>query len=923
MALTFTNSRPAQQANSLYNRPARQEPPIVKNQAQQAISRLYTQAKVKWGDAFDLPDTIDMARLSKSIEAMNNGAVRVQYDAATGGVMGWFAPQTQTPATNQMPKLGASSPATSYAAAQANNVNAARGIAQNASVNLNNLVTIKDNATPQLANPTATINASNSATQPKPSNMLPSALDISNSGLSSTPLDRYNAQSAPGASAEKGSSIWLPTSHMGAITSESINNINVNAPKGNSFLENLKVVGENIKDGFMQGPRLVGGAVKGAIETLLSPANMAQSAAQTVPEDVRGLLPGSGYVGLAPELQNSFDSIGWTQKAATTVDNITNKYVPKPTTTGGKIGAVLADEAGRAVPAVLIGKGTGAANALVGNSAARAAGFAQSFSRSVTGGESFEGATINAVADYASEVVGGKVFGKVSEKINNPALRMAAESAGEGLEENISGSIQSFAKGEQYSLEQAKTDFALGAGVGAIIGAGDAAISGLRNQYNQSKAQKAINSDAAATSAANNTTPITDSSRLLPPASSTAIESGSETPQLPASTTPNLLPSSSATSIANNDVDITSDNAAEWEIIGFAAQPGVFVSPDAINGTQPNTNTPTNNGTSLETDTNTTTATAVQDNPFLGIFVENSPVEQSVAQETPVSEQTETQEANIAVQNDTNVPQINVPPVTPYEPIRMWQNNQDVSSVFDNPVNAVNTETVASVGDYTKGELGDAIKSALKPEFQDQEIGNIYNLMDNLEASTRTFAPDRDEVFEIDYNPRIDYAPDEETVSPEPQTQPLETPVIPGEFSTLDTPNIQVANPTEIPNQNETPIQTDEPNERETVSAPNIRTPEQQLRRSLIDSDISNMLNNQQEENLQNSPRRLLDPTKAGNAAPVITSTTTPTQPIIRQDERDRVLKSGTSDFFLGRGSTGRIFESDSYNTTFGGLSSY
>lgn len=159
--------------------------------------------------------------------------------------------------------------------------------------------------------------------------------------------------------------------------------------------------------------------------------------------------------------------------------------VPQPETKAEKFAAQASDALGEAIPAVAAAIATGGTSAILsGTAASYTAGAANAFSSDLLAKGDVKSALITGGAEAISEIIGGKTLNKAASSISKIADTAktaaggiaskvggwAVDTVGEGIEEVLSGGIQGIFKGEDYTPEQAKSDFALGATVGGILG---------------------------------------------------------------------------------------------------------------------------------------------------------------------------------------------------------------------------------------------------------------------------------------------------------------------------------------------------------------------------------------------------------------------------------------------------------------------
>lgn len=180
-------------------------------------------------------------------------------------------------------------------------------------------------------------------------------------------------------------------------------------------------------------------------------------------------------------------------KANTAIQGWTDSWVPAPESGAAQFAATAFDAAGEAVPAVATALATGGSSALFGGTVlSRTMGALNAASTDVLeqGGDFGSALTIGAL-EYASETIGGKLFDQTASKIASAgtgaakAAGAAINVAGEGLEENISGIGNAILTGNSYGLSDAITDFGIGAAVGGIMQGGISAANAVSNTVAQ------------------------------------------------------------------------------------------------------------------------------------------------------------------------------------------------------------------------------------------------------------------------------------------------------------------------------------------------------------------------------------------------------------------------------------------------------
>lgn len=208
----------------------------------------------------------------------------------------------------------------------------------------------------------------------------------------------------------------------------------------------------------------------------------------------------------------------WVSDANAAIENWTNSYIPAPESGAAEFAAKVADALGGALPTAAVGYATaGLGGVLIGNPLTYATGAANAFTSEYIESGDYGAALISAGTETLSEIVGGKTIGKLAAGISNPVLSSGVDAIGEGLEEVFGGALSSALTGSGYSLEDAANEFAVGATVGGIMAGGAHAVNAVSSsvskntsdassgkstasevQTNQNAATQAeVNSDAA------------------------------------------------------------------------------------------------------------------------------------------------------------------------------------------------------------------------------------------------------------------------------------------------------------------------------------------------------------------------------------------------------------------------------------------
>jgi hypothetical protein len=237
-----------------------------------------------------------------------------------------------------------------------------------------------------------------------------------------------------------------------------------------------------------QAKRTPGGVAQGIIKTMAAPG----MALEALPKNAKDFLhidtaggkhfmPANpdGTAAKTPDAKPITTATSLFNKA---VEDFTNSKVSAPQSAGAKFAAKAADALGEALPATMAAAITGGGSAsaiFAGNALSHGMGAANAFSTELLEGSGNAGrAAIAGAAEWGAEAIGGAVFNRAAGKLADAgglagkAAGFAADTLGEGFEENISGVAQSILTGEPYTAAQAVDDFAIGATVGGVISGG-------------------------------------------------------------------------------------------------------------------------------------------------------------------------------------------------------------------------------------------------------------------------------------------------------------------------------------------------------------------------------------------------------------------------------------------------------------------
>lgn len=209
----------------------------------------------------------------------------------------------------------------------------------------------------------------------------------------------------------------------------------------------------------------------------------------------------------------------WASNINATIENRTNSYIPAPESGAAEFVATVVDAAGENLLPALVAYATGGVGGvLAGNGLTYTLGGFNAYSTEMIEGSGDSTiAAISGVSEILSEAIGGKLFGGAAAKISNPVASIMVDTLGEGVEGVIGGEIFSALTGTEYTADDAINDFVLEATVGGIMAGGAHAVNAVSSsvskntsdassgkstasevQTNQNAATQAeVNSDAA------------------------------------------------------------------------------------------------------------------------------------------------------------------------------------------------------------------------------------------------------------------------------------------------------------------------------------------------------------------------------------------------------------------------------------------
>lgn len=184
-------------------------------------------------------------------------------------------------------------------------------------------------------------------------------------------------------------------------------------------------------------------------------------------------------------------------KLTSSIDNITNSWVPEPKSKASEFIAKAADITGEAAPNAALAYLTGGGGILAtlrGTPLSYAGAFAQGYSSDWLMNKNPSNAILSGAINAGSEWLGGKTIDTIASKVPNKIISKGISIAGEGLEENAGGLVQGALTGQGYSFDDAKEDFLLGAIAGAGINAGVNGINFVKKELGTLKTVKDIQS---------------------------------------------------------------------------------------------------------------------------------------------------------------------------------------------------------------------------------------------------------------------------------------------------------------------------------------------------------------------------------------------------------------------------------------------
>ena len=224
--------------------------------------------------------------------------------------------------------------------------------------------------------------------------------------------------------------------------------------------------GGNVMNALKQTGRVFGGVAQGALKTVFAPGMLKEAADQRKADKLQA------KTGDNPVFHQTDDTYTRTFNGANTaVENWSNSWIPEPQTGAAEVVAKLSDIVGEAIPAIGISALTGGSSVFSGSTLGHAAGAAAAVSSELAEGSGDPGkAVMRGATAWASEALGGATIDKFAEGIASPLLSFGVSALGEGAEEIADGLMYSGLSGDSYTLKDAATDFAYGALAGAALG---------------------------------------------------------------------------------------------------------------------------------------------------------------------------------------------------------------------------------------------------------------------------------------------------------------------------------------------------------------------------------------------------------------------------------------------------------------------
>lgn len=257
-----------------------------------------------------------------------------------------------------------------------------------------------------------------------------------------------------------------------------------------------------------QAGRLPGGLAQGVVKTVTAIPGLMEGI---------GALDSSLYYDSSGKIQVerlAFDEAGnpaaqpnnfYRQSASnanSAIQNLTDSFVSAPTTYAAGIVGKAFDALGEALLPTATALATGGASTIFsGTALSRGLGALNAVGTELTEGSGDPGmALVAGGAEYLSETIGGQLFDNAANKLTGSnffgnAAGRALNIAGEGLEENISSLISSTVTGQEYTIDNAIEENL----VGMLTGLGLGTVASAAGNTN-------TNTDSRSVTASNNNT---------------------------------------------------------------------------------------------------------------------------------------------------------------------------------------------------------------------------------------------------------------------------------------------------------------------------------------------------------------------------------------------------------------------------------
>lgn len=249
------------------------------------------------------------------------------------------------------------------------------------------------------------------------------------------------------------------------------------APNISKFDFHAERTESDIMNAAKQGFRVFGGIGQGVIKLIFAPGMLKEAVERQQAAKLQE------KTGDSPSLHETSDRYTEMFNTLNTgIENWSNSWIPEPETKAAKYIAKASDVVGEAIPVAAVsaltggsslaaGGGTSILQAMAGNALSHAAGASQAVATELAEGSGDPGkAVMRGATAWASEAIGGATIDKLAGKITSPILRRGVSALGEGAEETVDGMLYSGLTGEKYTLSDAVMDFALGTTAGLALG---------------------------------------------------------------------------------------------------------------------------------------------------------------------------------------------------------------------------------------------------------------------------------------------------------------------------------------------------------------------------------------------------------------------------------------------------------------------